>query len=585
MGDPDGTREDPTPPDARVAQLPDDPEDQIYLDPDVAIEVTPPVDVVTIDHAEAGLEPPQMDPVEATGPEDAGPAGTAPEPSAEPEVHLEVERKLRVHGLFRLPDLSAADNGVARAKRQVTRQLSAVYHDTDDLRLARWGVTLRRRVGGDDPGWHLKLPVEGRRGTREEVRLTLEAGEGEVPAELAELVLAYTRNAPLRAVAELRTERTPYVLFDADGRAFAELVDDTVSVLDGEHVAARFRELEVEALVEDAPLDPVVRSLLAAGGVPVEDSKAATALGPVTQEPPDVPEPQTVGPEDPAGAAVMAHLRLHARAFLMQDVRVRRDLPDSVHQMRVAARRLRSGLKVFEPLLDEQWAEALRVDLGWIAGELGVSRDTEVLQDRIDLHADEVGEGYAPMIRAVVDPALSAQWRDARDHALKAMVSARYRDFLDSLVDAARNPRLNASAEQPAGDVLPALVDKAWRKLRKEVKVLELDGEAHPWHEARIRAKKARYAAEAVAPVMGERVKRFAKALAQVTEVLGEHQDAWVAQETLRGLAASPDVDGLSGFSLGLLHEFEFEQELFARNDFVELWPSVERAHKKARLA
>ena len=268
----------------------------------------------------------------------------------------------------------------------------------------------------------------------------------------------------------------------------------------------------------------------------------------------------------------------------LQDVRVRRDLPDSVHQMRVAARRLRSGLKAFEPMLDVEWAEALRTELGWIAGELGVSRDTEVLQARIDLHADEVGEEFSGLIRAVVDPALSSQWRDARDHALAAMVSQRYRDFLDRLVDAARNPRLNEVADAPSEDVLPGLVDKAWKKLKKEVDLLRLDGPSDDWHEARIRAKKARYAAEAVAPVMGERVKRFAKALSQVTEVLGEHQDAWVAQQTLKSLAAGDGIDGLSGFSLGLLHEFEFEQELFCRNDFVEIWPGVRKAHKKARL-
>jgi CHAD domain-containing protein len=568
----DDAFEDPTPPDARAAQLPDDPEDDIYPPPEEAIEVSPPVDVVTIDHAEAGLEPPQVyDP----------PA----EPAQEPVTVLEVERKLRVHGLFRLPDLPSAGAGVARAKKHATRTLTAVYHDTDDLRLARWGVTLRRREGGEDEGWHLKLPVEGHEGAREEVRLPLAAGEpGDVPRELADLVIAFTRNAPLRQVAALRSERTPYELFNADGQPFAELVDDTVSVLDGEHVAARFRELEVEALTPGAALAPIVAVLEAAGAVPGSTPKAMTALGPVTQEPADVPEPQIVGPEDPAGAAVTAHIRRHTRAFLLQDVRVRRDLPDSVHQMRVAARRLRSGLKAFEPMLDVEWSDALRADLGWIAGELGVSRDTEVLQARIDMHADEVGEEFSGLIRAVVDPALSAQWRDARDHALAAMVSQRYRDFLDRLVDAARNPRLNEVADAPAQDVLPGLVDKAWKKLKKEVDLLRLDGPSDDWHEARIRAKKARYAAEAVAPVMGEHVKRFAKALSEVTEVLGEHQDAWVAQQTLKTLAAGDGIDGLSGFSLGLLHEFEFEQELFCRNDFVKIWPGVRKAHKKARL-
>jgi len=568
----DETSEDPTPPDTRAAQLPDDPEDEVFPPPEEAVEVSPPVDVVTIDHAEAGLEPPQVYDQQS----DAEP---------EPEPLPAEQRTLRVHGLFRLPDLSVTTAVVTRTKRQATRTITAVYHDTDDLRLARWGVTLLRREGGADAGWHLSLPVDGMDGQPEQVRLPLSAGAaGEVPRELADLVLAFARNAPLVVVATLRLERTPYSLTGADGRVFGQVVDDTVSVLDGEHVAARFREIEVEPRVAGAPLAPVVGALMTAGAVPGTTGRTMAVLGPVIQEPPDVPEPQIVGPEDPAGAAVTAHLRRHARAFLLQDVRVRRDLPDSVHQMRVAARRLRSGLKVFEPMLDVEWAEALRTELGWIAGELEVSRDTEVLQARIDLHADEVGEDFAGLIRAVVDPALSGQWHDARDHALGAMVSDRYRAFLDQLVDAARAPRLNAGAQAPAEEVLPALVDKAWNKLAKEVKHLRLDGPSDDWHEARIRAKKARYAAEAVAPVMGDHVKRFAKALAGVTEVLGEHQDAWVAQQTLKSLAAGPGIDGLSGFSLGLLHEFEFEQELFARNDFVEIWPGVKKAHKKARL-
>ncbi len=573
MTEPDqGVREDPTPPDARAAQLPDDPADEIYPAPENAVEVSPPVDVVTIDHAEAGLEPPQVDPEPSSPPVPAAAPNEPPVPVA--------ERRLRVHGLFRLPDLSA----VAKVKRTAMRSTLSVYHDTADLRLARWGATLQRIEGGDDQGWHLHLPGSGTDGG-DDVRLPLDAGgSGEVPEDIANLITAYARNAQVVPVAALRVERTPHVLTGSDGIAFAQIVDDTVSVLDGDRIAARFRELEVQALAPDASLDVVLDVLVAAGAVPGSTPQELTVLGPVIQEPPDVPEPQIVGPQDPAGAAVTAHIRRHARAFLTQDIRVRADLPDSVHQMRVAARRLRSGLKAFEPMLDVQWAEALRTELGWIAGELGVSRDTEVLQERIDHHADEVGEDFASLIRAVVDPALSQQWHNARDHALKAMVSQRYRDFLDALVDAAQAPRLNAAADEAGEDVLPALVDKAWKKLSKEVALLELDGEAHPWHEARIRAKKARYAAEAVAPVMGENVKRFAKALSGVTEVLGEHQDAWVAQQTLKTLAADSAVDGLSGFSLGLLHEFEFEQELFARNDFVELWPEVKRAHKKARL-
>ncbi len=537
--------EDPTPPDTRSADLPDDPADEVIPPPE-GIEIAAPVDVVSVDHAEPAVEPPQ----EYDAPEFAGPA-----------------RRLRVHGLFRLPDLAEA--GVTGVERGNPQRLESTYFDTEDLRLARWGVTLERRGGDQESGWVLSLPGDDQ---------VCAALSDEVPEDLRHFTLAFARKAPLVPVATVLTERTPITLSDDSGVA-GVLLDDTVSLLDGDIIAARFREVELQP-----GLPAVLRVLRSVGAVVEEISPVDVALGPLAHELPDVPEPVDVSPQDPAGAGVTAHLRRHARALLLQDVRVRRDLPDGVHQMRVAARRLRSGLKVFEPLLDYDWAEALRTELGWIAGELGVSRDTEVLQARIDEHADEIGGEYAGLIRAVVDPALNEQWRDAREHAMAAMVSDRYLDFLDQLTDAAANPRLNEAAYAPAGEVLPALVDKAYKKLAKEVKLLELDGPSEPWHEARIRAKKARYAAEAVAPVMGEDVKKFAKALSQVTELLGDHQDAWVAQNTLKSLAQRPEVDGMSGFSLGLLHQFEFEQEMFNRTDFVDLWPSIKHAHKKARL-
>lgn len=542
--------EDPTPPDTRAAELPDDPADEVISAPE-DIAVTPPVDIVSVDHAEPAVEPPQV--------------------YEDIDSPPQTVRRLRVHGLFRMPDLRPA--GIARVDREPTRTMQSTYVDTADLRLARWAVTLRRHEGDQEQGWVLTLPGD------DVVTAPL---SDEVPKELRDLTRAFARSAPLADVAALRTERTPHVLFDATDRPVGQVLDDTVSLLDGEHIAARFREVEV--VPQAGSLEAVVTILRSAGAAADTTTATDWVLGPGAQEAADVPEPVDVGRTDPAGDAITAHLRRHARALLLQDVRVRRDLPDSVHQMRVAARRLRSGLKAFEPLLDYDWAETLRTELGWVAGELGVSRDTEVLQARIDEHADEVGEPYASAIRAVVDPALSDQWRDARDHALAAMASPRYEAFLEQLTDAAARPRLLAAAAEPAQDVLPALVEKAWNKLRKEVKLLELDGPSDVWHEARIRAKKARYAAEAVAPVMGDDVKKFAKALSGVTELLGEHQDAWVAQNTLRDLAQRPEVEGWTGFSLGLLHQFEFEQEMFARTDFVALWPDIQRAHKKARL-
>lgn len=511
-----------------------------------------------------------------------------------PQTHREVERKLRVHALFRMPELvgtvpglagTTVDTGITRVERRPTVQMRAVYHDTHDLRLIRWGVTLRRREGGSDAGWHLKLPVEGAgEGVRDEVRLPLDAGEvGYVPHAIADVVTALARREPLVPVATLQTARTAHLLYDADDTAVAELVDDVVSIMDGDVVAGRFRELEVEALGEDASvLDPIVELLLAHGALPGSSSKAGSALGPAAKGAPDVPEAATVTPADPAGDAVHAHLLTHVRRFLLQDVRVRRDLPDSVHQMRVAARRLRSGLRVFGPLVDPEWSRHLRDELGWAASELGLSRDSEVLLARLDAHADELPADDAALIHGHVDPVMQAKVDQGRAEALQAMRSERHLALLDALVEAANHPRLTDAAATRSRDALPPLFDKAWRKLEKEVRALTLDGPSDEWHETRITAKRARYAAEVLAPVFGSPAKNLASSLGNVTEQLGEHQDASIAQETVRALSAQ--FDGPTGFALGLLHAYEVECELIARVRMQEQWPLVRGLRKRTRL-
>ena len=112
-------------------------------------------------------------------------------------------------------------------------------------------------------------------------------------------------------------------------------------------------------------------------------SKTARALGPLASAEPDVAQPHPTRPQDPAGEVVQAHIARNVRALILQDVRVRRGLPDAVHQMRVAARRIRSGLKVFTPLVDPDWSEHLRSELQWVASTLGEIRDREVLEVRL----------------------------------------------------------------------------------------------------------------------------------------------------------------------------------------------------------
>ncbi len=507
-----------------------------------------------------------------------------------PTTHREVEKKLRVHALFRLPELDNVP-GVGTIVPQPTITLTAVYHDTEDLRLFRWGITLRRREGGDDAGWHAKFPVAGEgEGVRDEVRLPLSEGTtGNVPESLRDVLTALTREQILVPVATLRTERTPYLIKDESGEAVLELVDDTVSILDGKHVAARFREIEVEALTPAAArgdlIGDVVAELQANGAIPGTSSKAATAVGPRASAPPDVVELGHVEPGDPAGDAVRAHLAKHVRRFLLQDVRVRRDLPDSVHQMRVAARRLRSGLKGFGPLVDTDWARHLRDELGWIAGELGAVRDTEVMIERLDERAADLPPDEQYLAQTTVDKELSARITDAREHALAALRSDRHQRLLVDLVEAVADPHLTPLADRSCAEALPPLVEKTWKRLAKDVRGLHLDSPAYPWHETRIAAKKARYAAEAVEPVFGKPAKDLVKALEEVTEILGDHQDAHVAQMTLKTLAAEAHIDAASGFALGLLYGREVDYEMNLRREFRRLWPRIEKIHDTTHLA
>jgi inorganic triphosphatase YgiF len=162
--------------------------------------------------------------------------------------HLETEQKYDAAADFVLPDLSGLD-GRAKATGRHRYYLSATYFDTEDLDLIKNRVTLRRRVGGPDEGWHLKLPV--RKDTRQEVRLPLSAGEaGTVPAQLAAQVEDITAGRPLHPIAILDTERTVVTLTGQADEPLAEVADDFVTARRLDVPGAEpmtWREIEVEA--------------------------------------------------------------------------------------------------------------------------------------------------------------------------------------------------------------------------------------------------------------------------------------------------------------------------------------------------
>src|SRR4051794_34386619 len=464
---------------------------------------------------------------------------------------IEREMKLPAWAGFALPDMTGAIDGLTEVQLP-TAQLTATYFDTPDLRLTRSGVSLRHRVGTGESGWTVKLP-EGSDGpalVRREVNFEGPPSSSVVPEGAASLVRAYLRNDTLVPVGKLVTKRRRVELRDADQRAVAEIDDDEVSVLEGRRVAERFRQIEGE-LTRDAPkelLGAVAERLRVAGaGEPDPVPKIVRALGARATEPPDMADLiGAVSPEASFAELVQATVAAGVYRLIRHDPGVRLgDDPEDVHQARVATRRLRSDLRTFRRLLDEEWVAALRNELKWIAAELGEVRDADVLSERLRKQAAELpaadAKGAAALLRKLATERLAA-----RDRLAVAFDSPRYVDLVDDLVRAAAEPRLlEEAAELTAAEAAPELVRRPWQHLNAAVDAVGKESEDELLHEVRKRAKQARYASEAVVGVVGKPASQLAGAVADVQEVLGGLQDGVVAEEWLRKAAAGGGSGGV----------------------------------------
>ena len=504
---------------------------------------------------------------------------------------LEVEAKFRVGPPFALPELTGERTGIAAVDGPHVAALNAVYWDTSDLRLAREGITLRYRTGeGGADGWHLKLPVheagvpDGSTGAREELH-DREHADDVVPPVLRELVEVHLRGAVLGPVATLVTTRSTYNLLDADATRVAELTDDLVSVLNQGHVAGRFREIEIEdhggGVVVLENVGSVLRAAGAVGGEFVP--KVVRALGPQATADPDPPKPVVVDLSEPARLAVQAVLRRYVRVLMAQDPAVRRGLDDGVHQMRVAARRIRSALKTFKPLVDAEWAASLRAELAWLADSLGAARDAEVMLERLHAELDALPpEAVVGPVRAKLDDAVGGQLAEAGRAALATLATDRYLALVDRLVAAAWDPMTTQLAESTSREVLPGLVGSGWQRLAKRARRLSHpDATDEDWHQVRIAAKQARYSAESMVPFYGKPAKRLARQAEEVQEVLGEHQDAVITAALVRRLATAPRA-GSYAFTLGVIHSRQQAVIERTREEFADVWKAANRpSHRK----
>ncbi|MDI3313732.1 MAG: CYTH and CHAD domain-containing protein [Mycobacterium sp.] len=493
--------------------------------------------------------------------------------------YLEVERKFDVAESAPAPSFDGA-TAVVRVEKPPAQELDAVYFDTPERDLASQRITLRRRTGGSDAGWHLKLPAGP--DARTEVRAPLdrvdEDGRHQVPGELLDVVLAIVRDRPLGPVARITTRRERQLLRGADDAVLAEFSDDHVTAwpmaATGEPpVEQHWREWEVELTSADTVanaelLDQLSSRLLAAGATPAgHSSKLARVLGPM---------PTSDG--SPTGAApVHRAVAEQVEQLLVWDRAVRADAPDAVHQMRVTLRRLRSllqaspaefGLSDDAPILDE-----LR-DLALV---LGQARDAEVLGERYRRALDGLPpELVRGRVRERLVDGAKHRYQEGLRRSLAAMRAERYFRLLDALDAIVAQPRASGRAGEPP----QAAIRAAYKRVRKAATAAaRATGEDRDLalHRTRKRAKRLRYTAAALGAV---RVSERARA---IQTLLGDYQDSVVSRKHLSEQAEAAYAAGEDTFTYGLLYQQEVDVADSCRRQLGDALDELAKAVRKTK--
>ncbi len=459
------------------------------------------------------------------------------------EATDEHERKLDAPDGFELPDLGGSP--------LEPRVFTSVYYDVPERSLSDAGLTLRRRTERGLSVWQLKLPLA-------DSRLELEepGGPAGPPEQLRRLLVAHLRDRTLEPIAELRTHRRG-ALVSRNGST-AEVTIDEVAVMDAMRVAEEFVEIEIELRTGDpAQLDRIAKEVSRAGARPTDGTpKVFRALRMQTGA-------KKKQPSEPF-EALRSLLRVQLVEILRHDPGTRLGTdPESLHDMRVAVRRSRALLRAGRKLIASD-TQLLNAELQWLGTVLGAVRDLDVLLARLRSEAAELGgDDEKAALRLL--RSLTREHKRARTALLKALDGERYFALLD------RFEQQLAALEPTGADVsLSSLARREVKKLREAVLALPPDPADDELHALRKLGKRARYASELAGHAT---VVRRAK---QFQDVLGEHQDAVVAQERIRTLAAvAPAAEAIAA---GRLLEREEARRADARAAWADAWKQLDRA-------
>ena len=454
-----------------------------------------------------------------------------------------------------------------------TRRLNSTYFDTPALDLHRHGLELRvRRESGqwvqtlktsDRPasGLHQRGEWEARvAGSAPDLTTLCAAVAGDT--EAAQLLRQPTLAQSLAPIFETAVRRTAWPLHLSPGND-VELVLDEGELRCGD---AREPICEVECELKaglPAALFDLARQLQDA--VPLRLGhlgKGARGYALLAPQPPSAVKAQAVE-LDTKGTVEQGFQAIAANCLAQMQANepgvIAGNDAESVHQMRVGTRRLRSLLRLFSRTMP--LPPALQAELDWLTGELGAARDADVLANST---LPKVARACANET-ALADLQQAAASRAAAKRQLVAgaVAGARYARLMLDLACWVQTAGWHGSIDETAQaqHLSEALAERALKILKRRHRCLLqrgerlLDGTPKERHRARIAAKKARYASEFFQSLLpARRVKRYVRTLGVLQDALGWMNDAVVAEGLLREMARSrPDLVEAASFARGWL--------------------------------